>query len=65
VLRALGGFRFEKRSIEIAETFSKQGFAVVLSGLGAQDRVVARAAFFLDADRRLDNHSAEVDKDPP
>jgi hypothetical protein len=62
VLRALGGFRFEKRSIEIAETFSKQGFAVVLSGLRAQDRVVARAAFFLDADRRLENRSAAGDQ---
>ena len=61
VLRALGGFRFEKRRIEIAETFAKQGIAVVLSGLEPQDRVVARASFFLDADRRLESHSAEQD----
>jgi hypothetical protein len=53
VLRSLGGFRFERRAVEIGETFLRQGFAVVLSGLQAQDRVVAKAAFFLDADRRL------------
>jgi hypothetical protein len=47
------GFSFERRRIEIGETFLKQGFAVVLSGLSATDRVVARAAFFVDADRRL------------
>jgi len=47
VLRALGGFRFEKRPIEIAEIFKKQGFAVLLSGLQVQDRVVARAAFLV------------------
>ena len=45
------GYTFEKRPIEIGETFSKQGFAVVLSGLRASERVVARATFFLDADR--------------
>jgi heavy metal-binding protein len=65
VLRALGGFTFEKRPIEIAETFSKQGIAVVLSGLSPQDRVVARAAFFLDADRRLESPTAEEDWSAP
>jgi heavy metal-binding protein len=65
VLRSLGDFKFEKRSIEIAETFSKQGIAVVLSGLQAQDRVVGRAAFFLDADRRLQNHLSEEDWGTP
>jgi hypothetical protein len=64
VLRALGGFKFEKQRIEIAETFAKQGIAVVLSGLQPQDRVVARASFFLDADRRLASHSAEQDWGP-
>ena len=64
VLRALGGFKFEKRRIEIAETFAKQGIAVVLSGLEPQDRVVARASFFLDAERRLESHSAEQDWGP-
>jgi hypothetical protein len=53
VLVASGGSRFEKRSIEIGETFLKQGFAVVLSGLRVQERVVSRAAFFIDAERRL------------
>jgi hypothetical protein len=47
------GFAFERRHIEIGETFQKQGFAVVLAGLAQNDRVVARAAFFVDADRRL------------
>jgi hypothetical protein len=53
VLASIGGFRFEKRPIQIGETFLKQGFAVVLSGLRAQERVVSRAAFFMDAERRL------------
>ena len=53
VLVSKGGSRFEKRPIEIGETFLKQGFAVVLSGLRVQERVVSRATFFLDADRRL------------
>lgn len=44
---------FEKKPVQLGETFVKQGFAVVLAGLSAHDRVVARAAFFLDADRRL------------
>ena len=52
VLAWAGGQRFEKRSIEIGETFSHQGFAVVLSGLRASDRVISKATFFLDADRR-------------
>jgi len=44
---------FEKKQVQIGETFVKQGFAVVIAGLSLHDRVVARAAFFLDADRRL------------
>jgi hypothetical protein len=60
VLAATGaGASIEKRPIEIGETFLKQGFAVVLSGLRVHDRIVTRAAFFLDADRRLDSHLAE------
>ena len=65
VLRALDGFKFEQRRIEIGETFRKQGFAVVLSGLRVQDRVVARAAFFIDADRRLENRAMERDWGAP
>jgi hypothetical protein len=53
VLAAVGPYSFEKRPIEIGETFLKQGFAVVLSGLSVHERVVSRATFFLDADRRL------------
>jgi hypothetical protein len=53
VLAAVGPYTFEKRPIEIGETFLKQGFAVVLSGLSVHERVVSRATFFLDADRRL------------
>lgn len=53
------GPRFEKRPIAIGETLPKQGFAVVLSGLHAQERVVSRAAFFIDADRRLALRDAE------
>jgi hypothetical protein len=56
---AAAGAGFEKRPIEIGETFMKQGFAVVRSGLRAQDRVVAKATFFLDADRKLDLHGDE------
>lgn len=44
---------FEKKPVQLGETFVKQGFAVVNGGLALHDRVVARAAFFLDADRRL------------
>jgi hypothetical protein len=53
VLAEVGPYTFEKRPIEIGETFLKQGFAVVLSGLRVHDRVVSGATFFLDADRRL------------
>jgi hypothetical protein len=53
VLASLGGGRFEKRQIELGETFLKAGFAVVLSGLKLHDLVVSRATFFLEADRRL------------
>jgi hypothetical protein len=53
VLVWAGADRFDKREIEIGETFLKQGFAVVRSGLQLHDRVVSRAAFFLDAERRL------------
>jgi hypothetical protein len=64
VLVSNGSSRFEKRAIEIGETFLKQGFAVVLSGLRAQDRVVGRATFFLDAERRLDHAPAEMGNGP-
>jgi hypothetical protein len=62
VLAWVGGLNFEKRPIEIAETFLKQGFAVVLSGLTSHDRVVSKATFFVDADRRLGNHGEEGDQ---
>jgi Heavy metal binding domain len=60
VLAALPTGGFEKRPIDIGETFLKQGFVVVLSGLRAHDRVVSRAAFFLDADRRLGSHEGDT-----
>lgn len=53
VLMSAGASGFEKRPIEIGETFVKQGYAIVLAGLHANDRVVARATFFIDAERRL------------
>jgi hypothetical protein len=59
VLVPTGGSRFEKRPVAIGETLPKQGFAVVLSGLGPQERVVSRAAFFVDADRRLARREPE------
>ncbi|WP_394829470.1 heavy metal-binding domain-containing protein [Pendulispora albinea] len=46
------GFVLEKRPIAIGETFGKAGLTAVLSGLHIEDRVVARAAFFLDAERK-------------
>jgi len=58
------GSQFEKRPIEIGETFSRQGFVVVLSGLRASDRVVSRATFFLDADRRLGGSAFAADSMP-
>jgi len=54
------GFNFEKRPITIGETFSKQGFAVVLSGLRVDERVVSRATFFLEADRRATSRAVET-----
>jgi hypothetical protein len=53
------GFNFEKRRIELGETFLKQGLAVVLSGLRVNERVVGRATFFLEADRRTSAPAAE------
>jgi hypothetical protein len=58
------GSQFEKRPIEIGETFSRQGFVVVLSGLRASDRVVSRATFFLDADRRTGGSAFAADSMP-
>ncbi len=60
VLAWVKDFTFEKRPIEIGETFSKQGFAVVLSGLRVNERVVSRATFFLEADRRLGSRAEEA-----
>jgi hypothetical protein len=54
------GYKFVKRPIEIGETFLKEGIAVVLSGLEPNDRVVARATFFVDADRRLGADAGEI-----
>jgi hypothetical protein len=54
------GFNFEKRPIEIGETFLKEGFAVVLSGLRVNERVVGRATFFLEADRRSASRAVET-----
>jgi hypothetical protein len=54
------GFNFEKRPIEIGETFLKQGFAVVLSGLQVNERVVGRATFFLEAERRAADRAVET-----
>jgi hypothetical protein len=59
VLAWVDGLKFEKRQIEIGETFLKQGFAVVLSGLTARDRVVSKATFFVDANRRLGDRGGE------
>ena len=39
---------------------SRQGFAVVLKGLQVNDRVIARATFFVDADRRLGANAGEI-----
>jgi hypothetical protein len=54
------GYTFVKRPIEIGETFVKHGLAVVLSGLQPNDRVIARATFFVDADRRLGANAGEI-----
>jgi len=65
VLVPAGAGKVEKRPIEIGETFLRQGFAVVLSGLRVHDRIVSRATFFLDADRRSGNRSSEGDWKSP
>jgi hypothetical protein len=54
------GYTFVKRPIQIGETFLKEGMVVVLSGLEPHDRVIARATFFVDADRRLGANPGEV-----
>jgi hypothetical protein len=54
------GYSFVKRPIQIGETFLKEGLVVVLSGLEPHDRVIARATFFVDADRRLGANPGEV-----
>jgi len=59
------GYTFVKRHIEIGETFLKEGIAVVLSGLTPHDRVIARATFFVDADRRLGANAGEIALGPP
>jgi hypothetical protein len=51
VLAASDDLTFEKRPIEVGETFAGLGVVVVLAGLQAQDRVVARGALFVDAER--------------
>ncbi len=48
-----GGHTIEKRRFQLGESFEAQGIAVVLSGLRPNDFVVSRAAFFMDANRRL------------
>ena len=53
-------YTFVKRPIDIGETFLKQGFAVVLSGLQPNDRVIARSTFFVDADRRMGGGAGEI-----
>ena len=53
-------YTFVKRPIDIGETFFKQGFAVVLAGLQPNDRVIARATFFVDADRRMGGSAGEI-----
>jgi hypothetical protein len=53
-------YTFVKRPIDIGETFFKQGFAVVLSGLQPNERVIARATFFVDADRRLGTDPGQI-----
>jgi hypothetical protein len=53
-------YTFVQRRVEIGETFLKEGIAVILSGLRPHDRVVARATFFVDADRRLGANTGEI-----
>jgi hypothetical protein len=52
VLELTEGFHFKKQAIEIGETFGGLGVSVVLSGLRPGERVIAKAAFFLDTERR-------------
>jgi hypothetical protein len=52
VLEFTDGFHLKKQAIQIGETFSGLGISVVLSGLRPAERVISRAAFFLDAERR-------------
>jgi hypothetical protein len=51
LVASMDGLAFTKRYLETSRAFS--GFAVVLSGLRDQERVVVGNTFFLDAERRL------------
>jgi hypothetical protein len=62
VLVFTDGLHIKKRPIQIGETFSGLGVSVVLSGLRPADRVIARATFFLDAERRQDAEPAGGDR---
>ncbi|WXA96328.1 hypothetical protein LZC95_05690 [Pendulispora brunnea] len=53
------GSTFEKRPVELGETFRPSDTTVVLSGLYAEERVVARAAFFLDTELRSSERTAK------
>jgi hypothetical protein len=64
VLRVGDGYHLERRSIEVGETFLGLGIAVVLSGLREHDRVVSRAAFFLDAEQRENGLAAPIEVTP-
>jgi hypothetical protein len=52
-------YTFVKRPVDLGETFLRLGFAVVLAGLQPNDRVIARATFFVDADRRMGANASE------
>ena len=58
-------YTFVKRPVTIGETFFKQGFVAVLDGLEPNDRVIARATFFVDADRRLGLDAAQIALEQP
>jgi Heavy metal binding domain len=52
VLELTEAYHFKKQAIEIGETFGGLGVSVVLSGLRPGERVISKAAFFLDTERR-------------
>src|SRR5262249_11421437 len=57
------GRSFSKRRVELGRAF--YGLSVVVSGLGAGERIAVESAFLLEAERRLRGGAPEAGGGPP